>query len=92
VTPGARPRWATTWLLVVAGFVGFAAPAAADPAAEILQQVYLTPATSGLTVQLDLTPGVLVAPQFARSVDRDGDGALISSAAMTTPAAASAWV
>ena len=53
----------------------FATPAAAHPTDEIVQQLYVTPAASGLTVQLDLTPGVLVGPQFARTVDADGDGA-----------------
>ena len=35
----------------------------------------MTPAASGLTIQVDLTPGVLVGPQFARTVDTYGDGA-----------------
>jgi nickel/cobalt transporter (NicO) family protein len=56
-----------------------AAPAAAHPTDEVVQQVYLTPAASGLGVRLDLTPGVLVAPQFARTVDTDGDGTLTTA-------------
>jgi nickel/cobalt transporter (NicO) family protein len=69
-------RWATTTLLVAVGSIAFAAPAAAHPSDEILQQIYVTPAASGLTVQLELTPGVLVAPQFVGALDLDGDGAL----------------
>ena len=69
-------RWLTTALLVVAGSVLFAAPASAHPTDETLQQAYVTPAASGLTVRLDLTPGVLVAPQFARLLDADSDGVL----------------
>ena len=68
-------RWALTPLLVAAASVLLATPAAAHPTDEVVQQLYVTPAASGLTVQLDLTPGVLVGPQFARTVDADGDGA-----------------
>jgi nickel/cobalt transporter (NicO) family protein len=74
-----RLRWAATALLVAALSVLFAAPASAHPTDEIVQQVYLTPAASGLTVRLDLTPGVLVAPQFARAIDADGDGTLTAA-------------
>jgi ABC-type nickel/cobalt efflux system permease component RcnA len=62
------------WLLVAAWSVLLAAPAAAHAADETVQQVYLTPTASGLTVQVDLVPGVLVAPQFTGLVDLDGDG------------------
>ena len=72
----AAPRWVTTGLLVGVAWILFAAPAAAHPLDEVVHQTYLTPAASGLTVRLDLTPGVLVASPFARSVDADGDGAL----------------
>jgi ABC-type nickel/cobalt efflux system permease component RcnA len=69
-------RWSAIWLLVTAWSVLLARPAAAHPADETVQQVYLTPSAAGITVQLDLTPGVLVAPQFARVVDVDGNGTL----------------
>ena len=73
-------RWAArsaqAGLLVAVLSVLCAAPAAAHPTDEVVQQVYVTPAASGLGVRLDLTPGVLVAPQFARAVDTDGDGTL----------------
>ncbi|MEV4508492.1 hypothetical protein AB0K00_05995 [Dactylosporangium sp. NPDC049525] len=52
-----------------AGAVLLAGPAAAHPTDEVIQQAYLTPTTSGLTVELDLTPRVLVAPAFAADVD-----------------------
>ncbi len=67
-------RWAATALLVAVGSVLLAWPAAAHPTDEVVQQLYVTPAASGLTVQLDLTPGVLVGPEFARTVDADSDG------------------
>jgi nickel/cobalt transporter (NicO) family protein len=75
----AAPRWATTGLLVTVAWILLAAPAAAHPLDEVVHQTYLTPAASRLTVRLDLTPGVLVAAQFARSVDVNGDGALTAA-------------
>ncbi|MFH8803973.1 sulfite exporter TauE/SafE family protein [Streptomyces sp. NPDC017936] len=60
--------------LAVAGAGLAAAPAQAHPSDEILQQVYLTPTRARLDIELDVTPGVLVAPAFARTVDTDGDG------------------
>ena len=80
-------RWVATALLVGVGSVLLATPAAAHPTDEVVQQLYLTPAASGLTVQLDLTPGVLVGPQFAATVDTDGDGAA-SAAEVTAHVAA----
>ena len=79
--------WAVTGLLVAVASVLSAAPAAAHPTDEVVQQVYLTPAASGLEVRLDLTPGVLVAPQFTAAVDPDGDGVL-SAAEVDAHAAA----
>lgn len=69
-------RVLATALLVVACSVLLASPASAHPTDETVQQVYLTPAVAGSTVELELTPGVLVAPQFARTLDTDGDGTL----------------
>ena len=74
--PGKRLRMRCAAVLLLATFccVVFAPVAAAHPDDEVLQQIYLTPERSGLTVQLDLTPGVSVAPQFTRAIDEDGDG------------------
>ncbi|MEJ2864778.1 hypothetical protein [Actinomycetospora flava] len=61
------------------GAVLLAAPAAAHPLDETVQQLFVTPARSGLTVQLDISPNVLVAPAFVSAVDVDGDGVLSPS-------------
>lgn len=53
-----------------------AVPAEAHPTDEVAQQAYLTPTTTRLDVELAITPGVLVAPAFAESLDTDGDGEL----------------
>ncbi|MFF4250687.1 hypothetical protein ACFY1L_05700 [Streptomyces sp. NPDC001663] len=66
-------RWAAALTLSATGLALLASPAQAHPTDETVQQAYLTPTTSGLSVQLDLTPGVLVAPAFARAVDTNGD-------------------
>lgn len=69
-------RLAVLGALVVGGVLAAAGPASAHPTDEIVQQVYVTPARSGLTVELDITPGVLVASGFAGSLDLDHDGVL----------------
>ncbi|MEU4694033.1 hypothetical protein [Actinoplanes sp. NPDC023714] len=62
---------------VVCGVMGPApAPAFAHSLDEVIQQVYLTPAAATLDVQVDIVPGALVAPGFARSLDGDGDRVL----------------
>ncbi|MEE1765131.1 HoxN/HupN/NixA family nickel/cobalt transporter [Streptomyces sp. SP18BB07] len=66
-------RWTAALVPAATGLVLLAAPAHAHPNDETVQQVYLTPTASALSVQLDLTPGVLVAPAFARAVDTNGD-------------------
>ncbi|MER6952401.1 MULTISPECIES: sulfite exporter TauE/SafE family protein [unclassified Streptomyces] len=71
---GRLARWTAALALAAAGSGLAAAPAVAHPTDEVLQQAYLTPTASRLEVQLDLTPGVLVAPAFARTVDTDGNG------------------
>ena len=38
--------------------------------------MYVTVAPEGVTIELDLTPGVLVAPQVVALIDTDGDGKL----------------
>ncbi|MGW2822678.1 DUF3500 domain-containing protein [Streptomyces sp. NPDC001443] len=66
-------RWTAAAMLAVAGTGLAAAPAQAHPSDEIIQQIYLTSTHSRLDVELDLTPGVLLAPTFARTVDSDHD-------------------
>ncbi|MFF9162151.1 hypothetical protein ACF081_18045 [Streptomyces longwoodensis] len=56
-------------MLAVAGAGLAAAPAQAHPSDETIQQVYLTPTRTRLDIELDVTPGVLVAPSFARTTD-----------------------
>ncbi|MGW0653885.1 nickel/cobalt transporter [Streptomyces umbrinus] len=69
-------RWTAALALAVAGAGVAATPAEAHPSDEVVQQAYLTPTTTRLDVELAITPGVLVAPAFAESVDTDGDGEL----------------
>lgn len=73
-------RWrqvaALAAMAVLVGVGGRPTPASAHPTDELLQLVYLTPATDTLTVEVDLTPGVLVAPSYVASLDTDGDGTL----------------
>jgi nickel/cobalt exporter len=76
-----------TAALSVPGFIAFAAQASAHPLDETVQQAYLTPSASGLAVELDISPNVLVAPGVARSVDVDGNGTL-SATEIATHAAA----
>ncbi|SHN34541.1 nickel/cobalt transporter [Cryptosporangium aurantiacum] len=72
----AAARWAAAVVLgaLASGLAG--ASAVAHPLDETLQQVYVTPSRTGLDVELVVTPGVLVAPAFVRSLDTDGDRAL----------------
>ncbi|MFI7709387.1 hypothetical protein [Nonomuraea sp. NPDC049480] len=69
-------RWAAASILGAAGSVLIAMPAAAHPTDETIQQTYLTPTGSQLAIQLDLTPGVLVAPAFAQTIDTNGNHTL----------------
>lgn len=48
--------------------------ALAHPLDEYLQALYVTLGSDRLGLELDLTPGVLVAPQVVALVDGDGDG------------------
>ncbi|WP_327011155.1 hypothetical protein OHA72_30090 [Dactylosporangium sp. NBC_01737] len=68
-------RWAAAVLGGLAPLL-LAGPAAAHPTDEVIQQAYLTPTTSDLTVELVLTPGALVAPAFAKAVDTGRDRAI----------------
>ncbi|MEU0426190.1 hypothetical protein ABZ235_21775 [Streptomyces canus] len=69
-------RWTAALALAAAGAGLAATPAEAHPSDEVVQQTYLTPTTTRLDVELAITPGVLVAPTFAKSVDTDGDKVL----------------
>lgn len=66
-------RWTAALVLAAAGSGLLAAPAQAHPTDEVVQQTYLTPDGSELGIQLVITPGVLVAPAFAKALDTDGD-------------------
>ena len=48
--------------------------AAAHPIDEYAQNTYIDPAPDRTTLELNLIPGVLVAPQVVALIDTDGDG------------------
>jgi ABC-type nickel/cobalt efflux system permease component RcnA len=48
--------------------------AAAHPIDEYVQNTYIDPAPDRTALELNLTPGVLVAPQVIALIDADGDG------------------
>jgi nickel/cobalt exporter len=48
--------------------------AAAHPIDEYVQNTYIDPAPDRTTLELNLTPGVLVAPQIVALIDANGDG------------------
>jgi nickel/cobalt transporter (NicO) family protein len=50
-----------------------AAPAAAHPLDVYLQATYLTVSPTALTVEMDLSPGVLVAPRIIQQLDANSD-------------------
>jgi ABC-type nickel/cobalt efflux system permease component RcnA len=60
----------------IVSVAGLAAPASAHPSDEFLLATYVTPGANVVSVEVDITPGVLIAPAFAKSLDLDGDGAL----------------
>ncbi len=73
-------RRSTLRLLVLPGLIvllfgALASPMAAlaHPLDEYLQATYLTVAPTRIEVELDLTPGVLIAPQILAMLDTDGD-------------------
>ena len=51
-----------------------ASAASAHPTDEMLQQVYVTPTATGVSLDVELTPGVLVAPEVMALIDRNGNG------------------
>lgn len=60
-------------LLLLVGLLAFPAVALAHPLDVYLQATYITVAPTQLVVELDLSPGVLVAPQILPQLDTDGD-------------------
>ena len=58
-----------------------AAPALAHPLDEYLQALYVTLGSDGIGIELDLTPGVLVAPQVIGLIDADVDGQITEAEA-----------
>ncbi len=50
--------------------------ASAHPMDEYVQNTYIDPAPDGTTLEIQLTPGVLVAPEVVALIDADGDGEL----------------
>jgi nickel/cobalt transporter (NicO) family protein len=72
-----RPR---IWLVGLLGpiwLLALALPAqeaSAHPIDEYVQNTYIDLASDRTTLQIDLTPGVLVAPEVVTLIDADGDG------------------
>ena len=69
--------WATTGLVGLIGLLMTALPAAvavAHPLDEYVQSTYIDPAYDRVALEINLTPGVLVAPQVVALIDTDGDG------------------
>lgn len=60
-------------LTVLAGWLFTARPASAHPLDVYLQSSYLTISATSVDVELDLSPGVLVAPAVLSTLDVDGD-------------------
>jgi nickel/cobalt exporter len=62
-------------IAVAAGSFGIsAAPASAHPVDELVQQIYITPTTTGIDIGVELEPGIMVGPDFAAMLDTNGDG------------------
>lgn len=57
------------------------ATALAHPLDEVLQGTYLTLSPQQIEVELDITPGVLVAPQVLSQLDPNGDGEIVETEA-----------
>ena len=73
---GRRGRWAIPALGLIALLITTLAPPRAvhaHPLDVYLQATYLTLSPSRVAVELDLSPGVLVAPEILPALDPDGD-------------------
>ena len=69
--------WATTCLVGLIVLLMTALPttvAVAHPIDEYVQNTYIDLAPDRTTLQIDLTPGVLVAPEVVALIDADGNG------------------
>lgn len=69
------------WSIGLLGLISLLTPvllpakeAAAHPIDEYVQNTYIDPAPDRTTLELNLTPGVLVAPQMLAMIDTEGDG------------------
>jgi ABC-type nickel/cobalt efflux system permease component RcnA len=51
-----------------------ASPAGAHPPDVVVETVYVVPSEAGLHIEIQVKPGVIVAPWYAASLDADGDG------------------
>lgn len=64
-----------TSILFAGGLLLWTTPTAnAHPTDELIQQIFVTPVGNNLSLEVALTPGVLISPQFAEYVDSDSDG------------------
>lgn len=66
-------RWSIYLLFLLVGLVVFPVTALAHPLDVYLQATYITVRPTAIIVELDLSPGVLVAPQILAQLDPDGD-------------------
>src|SRR5829696_1507612 len=72
-----RPRIRSFGLLGLILLLAATLPAkeaSAHPLDEYVQNTYIDPASDRTTLELNLTPGVLVAPEMVALIDTDGDG------------------
>lgn len=66
-------RAALAWWLALIGLTIVATPAGAHPLDEYIQATYVTVSPGTATVELKLSPGVLVVPSVLTRLDPDGD-------------------
>lgn len=69
-----RPTLLLGLLALLLGVLASPRAALAHPADVYLQATYITVAPTEIVVELDLSPGVLLAPQVLPQLDPDGDG------------------
>ena len=67
------PRRAIPLLFLFVWLLAFPAVTSAHPLDQYLQATYITVAPAQIVVELDLSPGVLVAPETLAALDTDGD-------------------
>src|SRR5438067_9050604 len=70
---GLRPTLLLGLIALLPGLLALPAAALAHPLDVYLQATYITVAPAQIVVELDLSPGVLVAPQVLPQLDSDGD-------------------